>query len=505
MTDRDFTRDRQVAAVRVPEPARGRGEAGALAQSLGRLAALLDWSDEGRGPFGRAIPRAARVIVKPNWVTHQNRGPWGLEPLVTDPMLIRVLVEGLLAAEPSRLIVGDAPLQGCDLERLLDETALAGWATDLQAREPRFEGVRDFRRTTCAFRYGVRMAREAQLPEADFVRFDLGVDSLLEPITDARGSFRVTQYDPRQLQKTHAPGRHCYLVARAIVEADVVVNVPKLKTHCKAGITSALKNLVGINGNKEFLPHHRVGGSLHGGDCYPGGSVLKRAIEVALDRSNLAPAPGTRAFAWSATGDVLGRILLRMGDEIGVEGAWSGNDTVWRTCLDLNRILHYGRPDGTLADTPQRRVLHVVDAMVAGQGDGPLAPEPLGLGLLLGGGNPAAVDWVGAHLLGYDPRRVALTREAFGRFRWPIAAFESDEVRLVGELGGEPDSLAGALGTAQSVKHPPGWRDSAAAWCTRPAATGAPGESQGRAGTGAARPAASGANTRADRTRTRRR
>lgn len=464
MTDRDFTRDRQVAAVRVPPRARGPEGIGALSKSLGRLAALLGWSGEGRGPFGSVIPAAARVIVKPNWVSHRNRGPWGLEPLVTEPALIRAVVDGVLAAGPSRVIVGDAPLQGCDFERLLSDTGLDRWAADLQAREPRFEGLRDFRRTTCAFRYGVRMAREEQLPEADFVLFDLGAESLLEPITDARGSFRVTQYDPRELRKTHAPGRHRYLVARAIVEADVVVNVPKLKTHCKAGITGALKNLVGINGNKEFLPHHRVGGARHGGDCYPGGSVLKRAIEVALDQSNLADSPGTRAFAWSATADVLGRIAQRLGDEIGVEGAWSGNDTVWRTCLDLNRILHYGRPDGTLAETAQRRVLHVVDAMVAGQGDGPLAPEPLNLGLLLGGGNPAAVDWIGAHVLGYDPRRVALAREAFGGFRWPIAAFASDEVRLSGDLGGG-ESLAGALEAAQSVKHPPGWRDSAATPC----------------------------------------
>ncbi len=463
MTDRDFTRDRQVAALQAPGRAHGSEGAAALSTRLGRLAALLGWSGGGRGPFGSAIPAGARVVVKPNWVSHQNRGPWGLEPLVTNPALIRAVVDGVLAARPSRVIVGDAPLQGCDFARLMRDTALERWAAELQAREPRFGGLRDFRRTTCAFRYGVRMAREDQIPESDFVLFDLGAESLLEPITDTRGSFRVTQYDPRELRKTHAPGRHRYLVARAIVEADVVINVPKLKTHCKAGITGALKNLVGINGNKEFLPHHRVGGSRHGGDCYPGGSVLKRAIELALDQSNLAHAPGARALAWSATGDVLGRLLQRMGDQIGVEGAWSGNDTVWRTCLDLNRILHYGRPDGTLAETAQRRVLHVVDAMVAGQGDGPLAPEPLDLGLLLGGGNPAAVDWVGAHLLGYDPRRVALTREAFGRFHWPLAAFESDEIRLTGDLEDEAGSLAGALGGAHSVKHPPGWRDSAAA------------------------------------------
>jgi uncharacterized protein (DUF362 family) len=451
MTGHDFTCDRRVATVRATDVAAG----------LQRLGDFLEWSEVGRGPFGSAIPRGARVIVKPNWVLHENRGPWGLDPLVTDPELIKRIVDGVLAAGPSRVLVGDAPLQGCDLERLLSATGLDRWAAELTSREPSFEGLRDFRRTTCEIRYGVRVAREDQQPEDDFVMFDLGADSLLEPVTDRRGRFRVTQYDPRKMQTTHAPGRHCYLVARAIIEADVVVNVPKLKTHCKAGITGALKNLVGINGNKEYLPHHRVGGSHRGGDCYPGGSVLKRAIEVAMDQSNLAPAPGTRAFAWNATGDVLGRLAQWMGDEVGVEGAWSGNDTVWRMCLDLNRILSYGRTDGTLAETPQRRVLHVVDAMVAGQGNGPLFAEPLELGLLLGGSNPAAMDWVGAHLLGYDPRRVALAREAFGAFRWPIARFERDEVRLIGDLAGT-ETLGSLLAGGHTVKHPPGWRDSAA-------------------------------------------
>ena len=451
MTGHDFTCDQRVATVRATDVAAG----------LQRLGDFLEWSEVGRGPFGSAIPRGARVIVKPNWVLHENRGPWGLDPLVTDPELIKRIVDGVLAAGPSRVLVGDAPLQGCDLERLLSATGLDRWAAELTSREPSFEGLRDFRRTTCEIRYGVRVAREDQQPEDDFVMFDLGADSLLEPVTDRRGRFRVTQYDPRKMQTTHAPGRHCYLVARAIIEADVVVNVPKLKTHCKAGITGALKNLVGINGNKEYLPHHRVGGSHRGGDCYPGGSVLKRAIEVAMDQSNLAPAPGTRAFAWNATGDVLGRLAQWMGDEVGVEGAWSGNDTVWRMCLDLNRILSYGRTDGTLDETPQRRVLHVVDAMVAGQGNGPLFAEPLELGLLLGGSNPAAMDWVGAHLLGYDPRRVALAREAFGAFRWPIARFERDEVRLIGDLAGT-ETLGSLLAGGHTVKHPPGWRDSAA-------------------------------------------
>ena len=359
------------------------------------------------------------------------------------------------------MIVGDAPVQGCDFDRLLKATGLGAWSDQLKRAEPRFKGVRDFRRTTCVFVDGVRMAEEGRQAEENFVLFDLGGRSLLEPITDGEGSFRVTCYDPRLLARTHAPGRHQFLVARDIIEADVVINLPKLKTHKKAGITNALKNLIGINGNKEYLPHHRLGGSGSGGDCYPDTNLFKRALEFTADQQNKTDSLAA-ARAWTLMSKPFVRALRIMGDELGVEGSWSGNDTIWRTCLDLNRILLYGRTDGTLADRPQRQTLHIVDAIVAGQGDGPLKPQPLALGMLLAGRNPAAVDWVGARLLAYDPNRLMIVREAFGRFPWPIAAFSPAEITLCGPWKTGPVADALPNGAAPlPVIHPAGWRDAA--------------------------------------------
>src|SRR5687768_17691117 len=100
------------------------------------------------------------------------------------------------------------------------------------------------------------------------------------------------------MAKTHGKGRHRYLVAKDVLDADVVINLPKLKTHRKAGVTCALKNLIGINGNKEFLPHHRVGGAEAGGDCYPGSSRTKRALEFVLDRENASTSYRT-ARVWN--------------------------------------------------------------------------------------------------------------------------------------------------------------------------------------------------------------
>jgi uncharacterized protein (DUF362 family) len=384
-----------------------------------------------------------------------------MEPLVTHPSLIRAVVEGILRAEPSEVLVGDAPLQGCHFDRLLSMTGLGRWAESLMKRESRFKGVRDFRRTTCVFVNGVRMAAEGLQPEERFVLFDLGRNSLLEPVTDGHDSFRVTCYDPRLLARTHAPGRHQYLVAKEVIEADVIVNLPKLKTHKKAGITCALKNLIGINGNKEYLPHHRIGGARTGGDCYPDKSLIKRALEFTSDQQNM-----TSSFAvarvWRGVSKPFNRVLWLTGDQLGIEGSWSGNDTIWRTCLDLNRILLYGRLDGTMAEEPQRQVLHVVDAVVAGQGDGPLSPQPLPLGLILAGRNAAAVDWIGARLLGYEPQRVPLVREALGDFQWPIASFDPVNIRLLGDWKtGRADQVFLDRENPMPVIHPIGWRDAA--------------------------------------------
>ena len=65
-------------------------------------------------------------------------------------------------------------------------------------------------------------------------------------------------------------GRNEYLLSETVLSADLVVNLPKLKTHKKTGVTLALKNLVGINGDKNLLPHHCVGSPDAGRRRVPG-------------------------------------------------------------------------------------------------------------------------------------------------------------------------------------------------------------------------------------------
>ena len=426
----------------------------AVTQGLGRLSAAMGWGDH-QSPFHSVVPSGARVLVKPNLVLHENEDPaFGMEELVTHASLIQAVVEAVLLTGATEVVVGDAPIQSCKLDQLLAGMGLDRWAADLQKKDRRFGGIRDFRRTTCTLVGGVRVASEQLKPLDRFVLFDLGQESLLEAVTDQRAPFRVTWYDPRLMASTHGRGLHQYLVAKEVINADVVINLPKLKTHKKAGVTCALKNLIGINGNKEYLPHHRIGGSSEGGDCYPGRSGVKRALESVADRQNQTSSYAA-AFIYRCMTFGLTRISRLQGDRLGVEGSWSGNDTIWRTCLDLNRILLYGRLDASLSDTVQRRVLHLVDAVTAGQGNGPLSPQPLALGLLLAADNAAVMDWGAAGLLGYDPALIPISREAFTSFRWPIAPPSPDKIRVTGDLQGDVEDLWDRYGV--ETQHPIGW------------------------------------------------
>lgn len=378
-------------------------------------------------PLSALIREGDRVLIKPNWVNHVNASGHGEECLVTHTSVIEAILTYVLKAKPSSVVIGDAPIQGCDFNALLSRCGVQDMLSCVDPAGPPVS-VKDLRRIVLPEgRLGSRPSETARVQD-EYITFDLGPDSYLEPISSSNANFRVTMYDPRELERTHAPGRHQYLIAAEAIEADVVINVPKLKTHAKACLTGALKNLVGINGHKKYLPHHRKGGSVEGGDCYSGKSGLKSIAEFVLDRINRSSNSTVQSIL-----ALICRIVMAAGKVSGsdsnVEGSWYGNDTVWRMCLDLQRILHYGKPDGTIGDIPQRKVLTITDAIIAGEGEGPLAPTPVPFGMMTMGINTAAVEWVNALLMSFDPQRIPLTRNAFdSSVGLPLATFSPGDI-----------------------------------------------------------------------------
>jgi len=209
------------------------------------------------------------------------------------------------------------------------------------------------------------------------------------------------------------------VVHRDVRESDVVVSLSKLQTHEKVGITCGLKGFVGTVGHKDCLAHHRFGTPRSGGDEYPDRWRLFQAFSRFHDWVNRRDQEARlQALAQIADRSVR-RVLRRSGAT--TAGAWHGNDTAWRMTLDLARIVHHATPDGAMERSPQRRHLSLIDGIVAGEGDGPLNPRPLSAGALVFGEDVAVADRVACRVMGFDPERIPLVREAFRLDPWPIS------------------------------------------------------------------------------------
>lgn len=384
-------------------------------------------------PLGRWIRPGQTVLLKPNLVKGSHpRDPHGWQYVMTHGSVIRAVADYVWRALENRgtILVADAPQTDSCFETIRRVSGLNEIAAIYQSEGRDFRVI-DLRREGWINRGGVIVGRK-KLPgdPAGYIAFDLSVSSEFQDHSGA-GSYYGADYSTADVNSHHSGGRHEYLVSATPIRADVVISLPKLKTHKKAGITAALKNLVGINGDKNWLPHHTEGA---GGDEHPdtGAHVhrLERHVAARLRRLSMQMpglGPLVHRLARSAGGKVFGD-----SEEVIRSGNWYGNDTIWRTCLDLNKILAYGNDDGSMrAALPENRKIHlvVVDGILAGEGRGPLNPDPVDAGLVLFGTNPASVDAACAVLMGFDPDRIPIVRNAFRARTYPLVEGEWRDVR----------------------------------------------------------------------------
>ena len=315
------------------------------------------------------------------------------------------------------VVFGNAPVQSTDWHVVLKETG----AAQVEA----FYRSQGLSVRACDLRMMIRprsvwgMNRDAILRDTDenCVRVDLSQSSLLsalfqQPSTE-EPRFRVMDYDPIRTAMFHSSQQHVYLVHKEILSSDVIVSLPKLKTHEKVGLTCGLKGFVGIVGHKDCLAHHRFGSPAIGGDEYPSNSIFRRLQSELHDYINSQSQAGLFWRLGMVLDRNVTRVLSRAGSIYG--GSWYGNDTCWRMALDLVRIAHYADAAGRMTNTLQRRHLCLIDGVIAGEGKGPLSPSPIHAGVLAFSEDVVLIDLLTCLLMGFDPVKIPLIREAFGR------------------------------------------------------------------------------------------
>ncbi len=173
----------------------------------------------------------------------------GMDCLIAHPSVVRCLFDYVYIAlrGSGKIILADAPIQGCDFELLLQNTGYGGLVSYLRgkATDTLAVQVADLREVTYT-KKGARIIQEKrEALEFGSKTIDLKRESLFAMMPRTCG-FRVTGYAGRDTYAHHGRKHNEYKISDAVLEADVVVNIPKPKTHRIAGYTGALKNMTAM-------------------------------------------------------------------------------------------------------------------------------------------------------------------------------------------------------------------------------------------------------------------
>jgi uncharacterized protein (DUF362 family) len=388
--------------------------------------------------FKEMICRNDTVALKPNWIQHSHHdNPREWEALITHRSVITSVLEHVLTAlnGSGRVIIADGPHTDASWDRIMDRMAPNLWKSMGDDTGVEVE-ITDLRDTEWITEGGVIKGRREKAgdPLGSTV-VDLGEKSEFWEHKPSGMGYYGADYNCQETNDVHNRKCNKYKVSKSIIEADVFINLPKLKTHKKAGITCSLKNLVGISTYRNWLPHYTMGTPEQDGDQFPDSKVRAKAEIYLMSQ--------IKSFIYSHPnfGSMFAKLINTLGKRIFGDtkaimrsGNWYGNDTIWRTVLDLNKILLYANPDGSMREpftSNAKRYLTIVDGIIGGEGDGPLAPDRVESGVLIGGTNAVAVDCVCAKIMGFDYKKIPMIYRAYNIKHFPLVDFEYKGIEVI--------------------------------------------------------------------------
>ena len=218
------------------------------------------------------VNRDSRVVVKPNITADSFSWRQGI---VTNPHLVRAIIECIAEKNPREICIAEAIAVGLDVKK--------------------------------AYSF-------------------LGYDK----IASATGARLIDLYDEDfvDVPATGSSLHSTLQIAKTIIEADFLINVPVMKTHVATGISVCMKNLMGTISREQKKKFHFFG--------------------------------------------------------------------IAESVVDLNSVV---RPH-----------LSIADGTVAGEGDGPMANEPVGFQTILAGAANRIVDTVSARVMGFKPEDLEILK-----------------------------------------------------------------------------------------------
>lgn len=396
-----------------------------------------DWN-----PLGDLITPGDFVVIKPNLVMHHNNGAEDIRAVVTHASMIRPVLDYVIIALKGcgRIMIGDAPQANANFDYIVEKNGLRSLVEWYRINDVPVELV-DFRKNYYPDGYIEGVKKDLPGDPNGYVCVDLQKHSFLDDLEHIDKLYG-SEYDRKFIVRQHKHG-HKYLLSGSVMQADVIVNIPKLKTHRKAGVTINAKNLVGVNGDKNYLAHYRIG-CKNGGDEFPADISLLAKLCYQWDRTARDYILIRNTMLSRKVFNVLNKpfaLLEKVYHVITGKklidgfGDWHGNDTVWRMCFDLNKIVLFCDKKGLLCKSQQRKYISFVDGIIAGEGDGPMFPtaKPCGF-MACGVDTPFVTDYVCIYMMGFSPDKLKISYEAE---KSDVFAFLPEDIQVICEYNGK--------------------------------------------------------------------
>ena len=390
-------------------------------------------------PFKGIIEPGMTVFVKPNTVRHRHLDNKDIFSVITHASILRPILDYICIAleNRGRIIIGDSQVIFGRFDKAMEISKIEALLQWYRHQTPVPIECFDLRivRGSRTWLYGKWGRKRVEQDPRGYRVVDLGHRSCFEGIDPQR--LRIAIANHKNMDKFHSKGKHQYVFPKSFLESDVVISIAKLKTHRRTAVTLALKNFMGIPALKDCLPHFTTGSVKEGGDQYIHPSVRKRICLKLHDQIQSNPFVPVK-FACAVIKKIIWNthLLVPFKDNV-YEAMWFGNDTLWRTLLDINRIVIYADKEGNIQDVPQRGHFGVIDGIIAGDKDGPVSPNPVPAGVLIAGYNSVLLDVVGSTLIGFDFMKIPMIRKALENHNGGLSLYKGtkEDIRIFDNEG----------------------------------------------------------------------
>jgi uncharacterized protein (DUF362 family) len=375
-----------------------------------------------------------KVVLKPNWIRESHLSkPKEWEQVITHPIVITAVLKKVIEMLKGNgtISIVDGPETSASFDKILSHYPIALWKTMTDEAGINLDII-DLRENEWISDGNVVIERKKLSGDPHgSAQINLLNDASEFFHHSSKNGYFGADSNISETNQAHDGSNNLYRVSRTVIDADIFINMPKLKTHKKAGITASLKNLVGINTYKNFLPHNSIGTAKDGGDQFPlktSKTTIESILMPTIHQKILMNPRLSKIFSPVLS---LGKHLFGNNSQTIRGGSWYGNDTLWRTILDLNKVLLYANSDGNMREDnlgSKKKYITVVDGIIGGEGDGPKSPDPINLGYLFCGTNSVATDAVCAAFMGFDPLKIPAIVNAFSVKRYSLTNFNFDRI-----------------------------------------------------------------------------